>query len=116
MRIMAQENLMCSSRPTHCFFLFFFSFFVFRVSFFFSFFFVFFPSFLFFLFLHIFLFSVRPHVYIVDAQLSLCTDVDCQCCTSTDPDLVVTAPLSQDKKQSSSWSSHVAELVDLHTM
>ena len=39
----------------------------------------------------------RPHVRIVDAQLSLCTDVDSQCCTSTDLDLsflVVTAPLS----------------------
>ena len=36
----------------------------------------------------------RPHVYVVVAQLSLCTDVDSQLCTSTDPDLsclVVTA-------------------------
>ena len=60
----------------------------------------------------------RPHVYIVDAQLSLCTDVDSQRCTSTNPDLhclVVAAPLSPSKKQSSSWSSHVADLVDLHT-
>ena len=39
----------------------------------------------------------RPHVYIVDARMSLCTDVDSQCCTSTDldlPSLVVAAPLS----------------------
>ena len=60
----------------------------------------------------------RPHVYIVDAQLALCTDVVCQRCTSTDPDLsclVVTAPLSPNRKQSSSWSSHVADLVDHHT-
>ena len=37
----------------------------------------------------------RPHVKIVEAQLSLCTDVESQCCTSTDLDLsclVVTAP------------------------
>ena len=35
-----------------------------------------------------------PHVYIFETQLTLCTDVDSQCCTSTDPDLsslVVTA-------------------------
>ena len=40
-------------------------------------------------------------------------------CTSTNPYLyclVVTAPLSPSKKQSSSWSSHVADLVDLHTL
>ena len=30
--------------------------------------------------------------------------------------LVVTAPLSPSKNQSSSWSSHVADLVDLHTL
>ena len=29
---------------------------------------------------------------------------------------VVTAPLSPSKKQSSSWSSHVADLVDLRTL
>ena len=41
--------------------------------------------------------SLSPHVYLVDAQLSLCTDVDSQFCTSMDPDLsnlVVAAPLS----------------------
>ena len=57
-------------------------------------------------------------MYIVGAQLSLCTDVDQSLYTSTNPHLyclVVTAPLSQDKKESSSWSSHVADLVDLHT-
>ena len=27
----------------------------------------------------------RPHVKTVDAQLALCTDVDSQCCTSTNP-------------------------------
>ena len=61
----------------------------------------------------------RPHVYTVDAQLALCTDVDSQRCTSTDPDLyclVLTVPLSPSKKQSSPWSSHVADLVDLHTL
>ena len=61
----------------------------------------------------------RPHVFFVGAQLALCTDVGGQRCTSTDPDsycLVVTAPLSPSKKQSSSWSSHVADLVDLHTL
>ena len=49
-------------------------------------------------------------VYIVDAQLSLCTDVDSQCCTSTDPDLsclVVTAPFeAKTRKQSSIRPSH----------
>ena len=42
----------------------------------------------------------------------------CQCCTSTNTDLnclVVTALLSQSTEQPSSWSSHVADLVDLHT-
>ena len=61
----------------------------------------------------------RPHVYIIDAQLSLCTDVFQSLCTPTNPDLfclVVTAPLSPSEKQSSSWSSHVADLVDLHTL
>ena len=46
----------------------------------------------------------RPHVFFVDAQLSLCTDVVSQRCTSTDPDLscmVVTVPLGPSKKQSS---------------
>ena len=59
------------------------------------------------------------HVYIVHAQMSLCTDDDGQRCTSTDPDLsflVVTAPLSLSKKQPSSWSSRVADLLDLHTL
>ena len=58
-------------------------------------------------------------MYIVDAQLSLCTDVDQSLYTSTNPHLdclVVTAPPSQDKKQSSSWSSYVADSVDLHTL
>ena len=27
----------------------------------------------------------RPHVYVVEAQPSLCTDVDSQCCTSLNP-------------------------------
>ena len=48
--------------------------------------------------------KVRPHVYIVDAQLAPCTDVVSQRCTSTDPDL------------SSSRSSHVADLVDLNSL
>ena len=58
-------------------------------------------------------------MFFVDAQLSLCTDVDSQCYTSTDPVLsclVVAAPLSPSKKQTSSWSSHVVDLVDLHTL
>ena len=29
----------------------------------------------------------RPHVFVVDAQLALCTDVASQRCTSTNPDL-----------------------------
>ena len=54
-------------------------------------------------------FEKRPHVCFVEAQLSLCTEVDSQCSTSTDPDLsclVVTAPLSQDKKQIPYAPSH----------
>ena len=46
--------------------------------------------------------NTRPHVYVVEAQLSLCTDVDSQCCTPTDPDLsclVVPAPSSPSNKQ-----------------
>ena len=53
---------------------------------------------------------LRPHVFFVDAQLSLCTDVDSQCCTSTDPDLsglVVTAPWRyKTRKQSSIRPAH----------
>ena len=55
-------------------------------------------------------------MYIVNAQLSLCTDVDQSLYPSTNPFLyclVVAAPLGQDKKQSSSRSSHVADSVDL---
>ena len=46
-------------------------------------------------------FKTRRHVYIVEAQLSLCADVDSQCCTSLNLDLsflVVTA-LFESKQQ-----------------
>ena len=93
-------------------FLFFFSPFFFLVVFFsFLFFFSFFFSF--------FLFLLRPHVQIVEAQLPLCTDVDSQCCTSTDLDLsclVVTAPWSPSNKQEFIRLSHSINLRHLHTL
>ena len=57
-------------------------------------------------------------MYIVEAQLSLCTDVDQSLCTPTDPDLhclVVTALLSPSKKQVPSESSHSIDLIHPHT-
>ena len=60
----------------------------------------------------------RPHVKIVDAQLSLCTDVVSLRCTSTDPDLsclVVSALLSTSNKQEFIRPSHSIHLRHLHT-
>ena len=60
----------------------------------------------------------RPHVFSVEAQLSLCTDVDSQCRTSTDPDLsclVVAATLSPSSNQESIRPSHSINLRHLHT-
>ena len=44
----------------------------------------------------------RPHVKTVEAQLSLCTGVDSQCCTPLNPDLsflVVTAIFFESKQE-----------------
>ena len=61
-----------------------------------------FDFFIFFLIFCFFSLFLRPHLNIVEAQLSLCTDVDSQCYTSLTlvlSFLVGTAPLSPSNKQ-----------------
>ena len=105
--------------PFLLFFSFFFLLFFLLFSFLFSFFVVFrlfsfcFPYFCFFFFFSLD-FSLFPFFlknlflvtacvfFFVEVQLSLCTDVDSQCCMSTDPDLsclVVATPVSPSNKQ-----------------
>ena len=60
--------------------------------------------------------QLRPHVYIVEAQMSICTDVDSQCCTSTDPDLSCLVVTAQVRKTEFHTPIALHELSHLHTI